>query len=121
MNQELGSFISQYDPPIKSLILETRELILQALPGAIEQVDLPSRIIAYGYGRKYADLICAIAPYAAHVNLMFSRGTELDDPEGLLEGTGKHARHVKLRGVEDVRCPGLQALLDAANEKQSQG
>ncbi|MEQ8565894.1 MAG: DUF1801 domain-containing protein [Deltaproteobacteria bacterium] len=35
--------------------------------------------------------------FKAHVNVGFFRGTELSDPAGLLEGTGKFMRHVKLR------------------------
>jgi hypothetical protein len=34
--------------------------------------------------------------FKAHVNVGFFRGAELADPEGLLEGSGKFMRHVKL-------------------------
>jgi hypothetical protein len=40
---------------------------------------------------------------------------EVDD-SGLLEGTGKKARHVKVRSLADVAEPGLGILLtEAAN------
>ncbi len=121
MEQNLESFLSAYPPAIQSLILEARQLITQVLPGLIEQIDLPSKIIAYGYGVKYADLICAIAPYPAYVNLMFSRGADLPDPEGLLIGTGKHARHVKLRTNEDLHQSGVQTLLEKARKGHPHG
>jgi hypothetical protein len=35
--------------------------------------------------------------FRAHVNVGFFYGAALDDPAGLLEGTGKRMRHVKLR------------------------
>src|SRR5437773_3273698 len=35
--------------------------------------------------------------FKAHVNVGFFRGAEIADPHGLLEGTGKLMRHVKLR------------------------
>jgi hypothetical protein len=35
--------------------------------------------------------------FKAHVNVGFFRGAELADPHGLLEGTGKLMRHVKIR------------------------
>src|SRR5262245_38297043 len=35
--------------------------------------------------------------FRAHVDVGFIRGAELSDPSGLLEGTGKFMRHVKLR------------------------
>jgi hypothetical protein len=35
--------------------------------------------------------------FTAHVNVGFFRDAEMEDPESLLEGTGKFMRHVKLR------------------------
>jgi len=110
----LDEFLVSYPPEIHDLVYQARELIFRVIPGAIEIVDPPSRIIAYGLGRKYADLICAISPYKGYINLMFSKGVELDDPEKLLEGTGKRARHLKIRKAEDLQAPGAQALLEDA-------
>jgi hypothetical protein len=107
-------FLASYSPNVRETSMKTRAYILDVIPNAVEQVDPGSKIIAYGFGLKMADIVCAIAPHTAHVNLMFSRGTELPDPEGLLEGTGKRARHVKLKSPEDLELPGLRALLDAA-------
>lgn len=39
---------------------------------------------------------CYLVGYTKHVNLGFCEGTRLADPDGLLEGTGKSMRHVKL-------------------------
>jgi hypothetical protein len=107
-------FLAPYSPNLREIAMKTRDLILDIIPNAVEQVDPNSKIIAYGFGLKMADIVCAIAPHTAHVNLMFSKGTELPDPEGLLEGTGKRARHVKLKSPEDLKHPGVRALLEAA-------
>jgi len=48
------------------------------------------------------------------VTFGFHSGTSLDDPEGLLEGTGKNIRHVKLRTLDDVEQRGLKNLVRAA-------
>ena len=66
-------------------------------------VDPPSGIIAYGFSRKYADLVCAIAPFKNHINLMFAKGTDLPDPAGLLTGTGKRARHLRIQSAADLQ------------------
>jgi hypothetical protein len=50
----------------------------------------------------------------SHVTFGLYEGTSLDDPERLLEGTGKNLRHVKLRTVEDLRRPGLRKLVKSA-------
>ena len=110
-------FLKSYNPEVRQLVLKTRALVLEVIPQAIEQVDPPSKIIAYGFGLKYADLICAIAPYKTYVNLIFSQGTQLPDPHGLLTGTGKRARHVKINTVADIESSGVRALLDAAVDR----
>ncbi len=52
--------------------------------------------------------------FTAHVNVGFFRGAELADPDGLLEGTGKFMRHVKLRLENDVDAKALTRLIEAA-------
>jgi len=52
--------------------------------------------------------------FRAHVNVGFFRGAELADPKGLLEGTGKYMRHVKLRPGGGIDAAALGELIDAA-------
>ena len=49
-----------------------------------------------------------------HTNLGFFHGAHLDDPNGLLEGTGKNMRHVKLRAGQTPDAAALAELIDAA-------
>jgi hypothetical protein len=49
-----------------------------------------------------------------HVNVGFFLGAELPDPAGLLEGSGKRMRHVKLRPGTSVDVQALSALIEAA-------
>ena len=52
--------------------------------------------------------------FKAHVNVGFFRGAEIADPEGLLEGTGKFMRHVKLSPDHDVDATALIKLIETA-------
>jgi hypothetical protein len=52
--------------------------------------------------------------FRAHVNLGFFRGAEIADPEGLLEGTGRFMRHVKLTPGREVDGTALRKLIDTA-------
>jgi len=52
--------------------------------------------------------------FKAHVNVGFFRGAEIADPDGLLEGTGKFMRHVKLRPERDVDATILMELIETA-------
>jgi hypothetical protein len=55
-----------------------------------------------------------VAVFSAHANVGFFQGAGLKDPAGLLEGSGKRMRHVKLRWGEPVNSDALRALITAA-------
>ena len=52
--------------------------------------------------------------FKSHVNVGFFRGAEISDPKGLLEGTGKYMRHVKIDPSCEVDTAGLLRLVDTA-------
>jgi hypothetical protein len=52
--------------------------------------------------------------FRAHVNVGFFRGAEIADREGLLEGTGRFMRHVKLRPGREVDATALKNLIEIA-------
>ena len=55
-----------------------------------------------------------VAAFSAHANVGVFHGADLPDPAGLLEGTGKRMRHVKLRWGQPVQAEALSALIAAA-------
>ena len=57
---------------------------------------------------------CYINVFKAHVNVGFFMGAFLDDPQSLLEGTGKRMRHVKLKPGEPTNDKALAALIKQA-------
>jgi hypothetical protein len=61
-----------------------------------------------------------VAAFKAHVNVGFFRGAALlangADPVGLLEGSGRSMRHVKLRSEDALDEAALRALIQAAYE-----
>ena len=121
MSSELERFLASYTPAVRELALKLRVLIQEVIPEAIEQLDAPAHLIVYRLDRTYKGLICGITLHKAHINLMFARGTELLDPEGLLVGTGKRARHVTIRQEADLEHPGIRTLLVAALQQHQQG
>ena len=52
--------------------------------------------------------------FKQHVNVGFFFGALIDDPTGLLQGTGKRGRHVKLRPGEIVDAVALSQLVQTA-------
>ena len=117
MSMTPEEFLSKHTPEVQALAQRTREIIHEANPEVVETVNPGRGNLAYGSGSKMGEWYCYIAPFKSYMNLGFLRGTELPDPEGLLEGTGKLLRHVKIRSIEDVERPGVRALLVAAAAK----
>lgn len=75
-----------------------RELLHDGRPTACVE-DVP-----FGY----------VDAFSAHINVGFFQGATLTDPAGLLEGTGKRMRHVKVRWGQAVDAAALNALIEAA-------
>jgi hypothetical protein len=90
--------------------------LIQRLDRDCVEVDWPRMGIAsFGVGpRKMTEHYAYLSAHAAHVNLGFYHGASLRDPEGLLEGTGRRLRHVKIRGMADARRPAVRRLLARA-------
>jgi hypothetical protein len=60
--------------------------------------------VAFGY----------VNVFTSHVSVGFFCGADLDDPAGLLEGTGKRMRHVKLRPGVEPDAVALRQLIEDA-------
>lgn len=112
-NKAVYDLLEPYSPETQKLALATRALIFKVIPKTIEVVDTKARVIGYGFGTKYVDMICSLMPTKAGVTLGIAWGTELPDPQKLLEGTGKVHRHVKLQTKSDLDDPAVKALLKA--------
>jgi uncharacterized damage-inducible protein DinB len=112
--QDVTELLDLYRPAVREIALAARALVLRAVPKVTEMVDRKDRLIGYGYGPGYKDAICTLILSQGGVKLGIVRGSELPDPAGLLEGSGKVHRHVPLKGASDVARPGILALLEAA-------
>ncbi len=112
---EFLQILEYFSPEIKLIATEIRELIFDVYPKTVEVPWAIQKIIGYGTGyKKMSEHFCWIQPNKKHVNLGFNYGSELPDPQKLLEGTGKLFRHVKMRSLDDVKRPGIQQLLETA-------
>ncbi len=92
---------------------ELRAVVAEALPDGTEQVDFGNRLLAIGRSMKMRDLLFAIIPHSAHVNLQLADGIDLPNSDGLIEGTGKRIRHIKVRSIEAARSAPVRAAIDA--------
>lgn len=116
-------FINNYPEHVQELAIATGTLIEKLIPGIQVLPDASAKVIGYGFGPGYKDSICTIIPSKKEIKLGFYKGTELPDPEQLLEGTGKVHKYIAIRNMADVkRAAVTQILKDAwAAYKQRAG
>jgi hypothetical protein len=109
-NVGVEDFLSAYSPAVQELATTLRTLVREAAPEAQEKVYPGWKNIGYA-GRA---LFCSISPYKDSVNLFFQQGASLEDPEGLLAGSGKDMRHVKVKKAQDIRPDYFKSLVKQA-------
>jgi hypothetical protein len=95
---ELRSIAQQWFVRMRQCGDDVRELMHDGCPVACVE-DVP-----FGY----------VNAFKAHVNVGFFYGAMLEDPAGLLEGSGKRMRHVKLNPNRELNAAALSDLIDAA-------
>ncbi len=117
-NAKIGTFedlLEMTEPDLRPIVKRLREIVIARHPEACEVVRLGDRAASYGLGpRKMIDGYAYIMPHKNWINLGFYQGATLDDPAGLLEGTGAKLRHIKNKSIADAERPAILALIDAA-------
>ena len=76
----------------------------------IHQIFLRSQLnfdIGYKYGgityNLSGELVSGMFAYSEHISIEFSCGADFSDPYNVLEGKGKHRRHIKIRTLSDIQ------------------
>ena len=107
-------FINNYPANVQELAIATGVLIEKLIPGILVLPDASAKVIGYGFGPGYKDSICTIILSKKEIKLGFYKGTELPDPEHILEGTGKVHKYVAIRSIEDVKRKAVADMLKDA-------
>jgi hypothetical protein len=113
---EYLKFLSAYEPRITELALAVRKLVLEEAPEATELIyDAYSAVAAgYSFTGRPSDAFIHIAAYARWVNLGFNYGSQLKDPQKVLQGTGQWVRHIRIADPADVKNPVLRSFVKSA-------
>ena len=113
--RELIRFLKRFDPAIRELALEAREVVVRVLAPSNESIlDVYVLAMNYGFSERMKDQVVYIGVYAKHINLGFYWGAQMDDPEGVLEGSGKQLRHIKIKSQADLGTPLIRDYLRSA-------
>jgi len=113
---QLASFLAKYTPEIatlgESILVEMR----RRFPEALELVYDNYNALAVGFSptEKAGDAIFSIALYPKWVSLFFLQSKGLPDPDGLLQGSGTVAKHIRLPFLKSLDDPAVRDLMAEA-------
>lgn len=106
----VDAYVERRNGGLKPVVDGLRRLLKKTVPKSREAIN-PWGIPMFDFHGP----LCLIMVGKNYVTLGFPRGTALTDRTGLLEGTGKNLRHVKVMRVEQLRDANLrQLVLEAA-------
>ena len=111
--EQLLELLAARRPEVAPLVLALRDLVARAAPDAKESVySLYAVVDLFTFARP-SDAFIHIVAYEKHVNLGFNQGSTLPDPHGLIRGTGKKIRHIRITTTDDLKKP-LMGYIRAA-------
>tara|TARA_B100000315_G_C14596161_1_gene599731 strand:+ start:22097 stop:22456 length:360 start_codon:yes stop_codon:yes gene_type:complete len=95
--KEFESYLSSTPESNRCLLTGLREILLKNFPDFNEAFKWGNPVYSTNNN------LCYIAVSRNHVKLgFFVHGPKLDDPDELIEGTGKKMRHYKIRSKDDL-------------------
>lgn len=118
-NREIHSdflhFLKFKERNLIELYKDLREFILEIHSESNELLYHTHALTSvYSISEKLSDAFCMIPIYTNHLNLGFNKGTLINDPDTLLQGTGKLIRHIPIEKVSDYRNDKVKALIKVA-------
>jgi len=114
---QLREFIAKFTPEHQRVIRTARRALRKFFPTAIELVYDNYNFFVIGYSPtvRPSDGLVSIAAAANGVGICLLQGAKLADPDGLLQGSGKQTRFLRLKDGSELKDPRVQSLLSAAN------
>lgn len=111
MNIEVTEYINNAPEAHKEIMEKIRTLIHQSVEGVEEEFKWSRPV--FTKTKSFAYLLAN----KNHVNLGFYGDFEkLNDPDGILEGTGKTMRHIKLKKATDINSSLLSEWFKLLNK-----
>ncbi len=108
-------FLDFKDQGLIDLYTDLREYVLSLYPEANELLYHTHALVSvYTLSDRLSEAFCMIPIYTNHLNLGFHKGTLLQDPKGLLTGTGKLIRHIPISTKGDYRNKDVESIIQNA-------
>ena len=118
---QIDAFVAQYTPEIAAQLRRARADLRKLVPKGYELVydSHNALIFAFGPTARASEIVISAAAYPNWVTLFFAKGKALEDPQGLLEGTGSTLRSIRLTPYSLLRSRSVRALIKQALAAQA--
>ncbi len=108
-------FLEFKEQNLIELFKDLREYLLEIHPNSNELLYHTHALTSlFSISEKMSDAFCMIPIYTNHLNLGFNKGTLIEDPNKLLQGTGKLIRHIPIKTPNDYRNNEVKELIKSA-------
>jgi hypothetical protein len=116
----IEAMIAKYDAAVAAALRDARRRLRAQFERGYELVFDNYNALVFGISPsdKSRDAFVSIAGYPKWVTLFFLHGATLPDPHGLLVGTGKQVRSIRLDDPAQMDTPAVRALIAAAAKAQ---
>ena len=116
LESQVATFLGKYSPAIEAQLREARTRLRALFPHGFELVydNYNALVFAISPTERTQDAFISVAGYPKWVTLFFLHGTDLRDPNSLLEGQGKQVRSIRLQDPAQIDTPEVQALIKQA-------
>jgi hypothetical protein len=105
--------LAAHAPDVQAAARALEAIIREELPDAVVEYDPGNGLLAFGRSMQMRGLLFALIPHAGWVNLQLADGALLPNPDGLIEGTGKKIRHIKVRTADAAASAGIREAVRA--------
>jgi hypothetical protein len=110
---KIDAFIDKYAPEIAAQLRDARKRLRSFFVQGYELVFDNYNALVFGFSptMRSPESFISIAAYPKWITLFFLYGATLRDPKGLLEGSGKQIRSIRLTSPADINKPEVGALI----------
>lgn len=113
---QIEAFIAKYSPEVAAQLREARARLRSFFPRGFELIFDNYNALVFGISptERAKEAFISVAGYPKWVTLFFLYGAQLRDPKGLLEGSGKQVRSIRLKTPEDINKSEVEELIAQA-------
>jgi hypothetical protein len=105
--------LESHSPEVQAAAHAMAGVLMAEFGNAVVHFDRGDGQLAFGRSSAMSDLLFALIPHGRWVNLQLADGADLPNPDGLIEGTGKRVRHVKIRSAEVATSEAVRRIVQA--------